>query len=65
LEPNGKVILDGATPVVRRVQDLMLAGLTEPERSTLLRLLSKALRAAGPSRRPVLRTASTIRSSAR
>jgi MarR family transcriptional regulator, temperature-dependent positive regulator of motility len=65
LEPNGKAILDGATPVVRRVQDLMLAGLTEPERSTLLRLLSKALRAAGPSRRPVLRTASTIRSSAR
>ena len=65
LEPAGKTILDGATPIVRRVQDLMLEGLSETERATLLRLLSKALRAVGDSSRPALRPASAIRASAR
>ena len=65
LEPAGKAILDGATPIVRRVQDLMLEGLSETERATLLRLLSKALRAVGDSSRPALRPASAIRASAR
>jgi MarR family transcriptional regulator, temperature-dependent positive regulator of motility len=51
LEPAGKAVLDDATPIVRRVQGLMLGGLTEPERAMLLRLLSKALRAAGGSSR--------------
>ena len=64
-EPAGKAILDTATPIVRRIQDLMLEGLTEPERATLLRLLSKALRTVGFSSRPALRSASTSRGSGR
>jgi MarR family transcriptional regulator, temperature-dependent positive regulator of motility len=65
LEPAGKPVLDGATPIVRRVQDLMLEGLSETERATFLRLLSKALRAVGESSRPALRSAPTIRGSGR
>ena len=63
LESAGQAILDGATPVARRVQDLLLEGLTEVERATVLRLLSKALRAVGDQSRPALRSASTIRAS--
>jgi MarR family transcriptional regulator, temperature-dependent positive regulator of motility len=65
LEPAGDAILTVAAPVARRVQDLMLEGLSGPERATLLRLLSKALRAVGGSNRPALRSASTLRGSAR
>jgi MarR family transcriptional regulator, temperature-dependent positive regulator of motility len=65
LEPAGDAILAVAAPIARRVQDLMLAGLSGPERATLLRLLSKALSAVGGSNRPALRSASTIRDSAR
>ena len=65
LEPAGKAILDSATPIVRRVQELMLEGLTETERVTFLRLVSKALRAVGDSSRPALRPASAIRGSGR
>ncbi len=45
VEPAGKVILEGVTPVVRRVQEMMMAGLSESERAKLLHLLSKALNA--------------------
>lgn len=65
LEPAGKAILDSATPIVRRVQDLMLAGLAATERATLLRLLTKALSAAGDTSRPMLRSAAIIPGSAR
>jgi MarR family transcriptional regulator, temperature-dependent positive regulator of motility len=65
LEPAGKAVLDGATPIVRRVQDMMLKGLSETERATFLRLLSKALRAVGDSSRPTLRATATIRSPGR
>ena len=65
LEPAGKAVLDGVTPIARRVQDLMLEGLSETERATFLRLVSKALRAVGDSSRPALRPASTIRGSGR
>ena len=47
LEPAGKAVLDKATPVVRRVQEKMLQGLSEPEHATMLRLLTKALGAVG------------------
>lgn len=61
LEPAGNAVLDGVTPIVRRVQDLMLEGLTEAERATLLRLLSKALRGVGDSSRSSQRSASAVR----
>jgi MarR family transcriptional regulator, temperature-dependent positive regulator of motility len=64
-EPAGKAVLDAATPVVRSVQGLMLEGLSESERATLLRLLSKALRAVGDSSRPALRSVLPARSSGR
>lgn len=56
LQPTGKVTLDGVTPVVRRAQQLMLQGLSAPERSTLMRLLTKALSAVGDVARPSART---------
>ena len=43
LEPAGVVALEGVTPVVQSIQVAMLAGLGEKDRSTLLRLLAKAL----------------------
>ena len=55
LQPAGKAALDGATPIVRRVQELMLQGLSVPERATLLRLLAKALTAVGDFARPTAR----------
>jgi MarR family transcriptional regulator, temperature-dependent positive regulator of motility len=65
LEPAGKAILDGATPIVRRVQDLMLEGLTEAERATLLQLLAKALRAVGDASRPTQKPAAIVRRAGR
>jgi MarR family transcriptional regulator, temperature-dependent positive regulator of motility len=65
LEPAGQATLDSATPIVRRVQDLMLEGLSETERATFLRLLSKALHAVGGASRPSLKSAATSRGSAK
>jgi MarR family transcriptional regulator, temperature-dependent positive regulator of motility len=65
LEPAGKAVLDAATPIVRRVQDLMLEGLSETERAIFLRLLTNALRAVDGSSRPALRQAATIRNTGR
>jgi MarR family transcriptional regulator, temperature-dependent positive regulator of motility len=65
LEPAGDAILVVAAPIARRVQELMLEGLSGPERASLLRLLGKALSAVGGSNRPALRSAATIRSSMR
>ena len=47
LERNGEVVLAGVTPVVRRVQEAMLSGLSAKDRSMLLRLLAKALDSVG------------------
>ena len=55
LQPAGKAALAGATPVVQRIQELMLQGLSAPERTTLLRLLAKALAAVGDVARPTAR----------
>lgn len=55
LQPAGKTTLDGVTPVVQRIQGLMLQGLSAPERATLLRLLAKALTAVGDVARPTVR----------
>jgi MarR family transcriptional regulator, temperature-dependent positive regulator of motility len=53
LEPEGESVLEGAAPVVKRVQDMMLEGLSANERETFMSLLTKALQAAGDaSRRP-------------
>ena len=46
LEPAGKMVLAGATPIVRQVQYSMLKGLSETEGATLLR---KELDAVGNS----------------
>lgn len=62
LEPPGKVALEGVTPVVRRVQDVMLKGLSAKERVALLRLLRKALDAVGDVSRPTLRAVPKARS---
>ena len=56
LEPAGEHVLAAATPVVQRVQELMLDGLDQKERATLLRLLSKALQAVGDVSRPAVRS---------
>lgn len=65
LEPAGKAVLDAVTPVARRIQDLMLEGLSETERVTFLRLLTKALHAVGDTSRPSQRSVSAGRRSAR
>jgi len=54
LEPAGKSVLGRVLPHVRQAQGLMLAGLSDRERVTLLRLLRKTLGAmADVSRTPV------------
>jgi MarR family transcriptional regulator, temperature-dependent positive regulator of motility len=45
LEAAGETTLQAATPVVRHVQTLILKNLSDKEQATLLRLLSKALKA--------------------
>lgn len=62
LEPAGRVVLEGVTPVVRRVQDLMLEGLNEMEKGAFLRLLSKALQAVGDANRSAAKSARATRS---
>jgi MarR family transcriptional regulator, temperature-dependent positive regulator of motility len=57
LEPAGKTVLAGVTPIVRRTQANMLKGLSETEGATLLRLLRKALDAVGDSSRTTSRPA--------
>jgi len=52
LEPAGKALLKGVTPVVHRSQQLMLDGLNDKERTTFLTLLWKALQAASEVSRP-------------
>ena len=47
LQPEGEVVLKGATPVVRHIQAAMLEGLSEKDRSMLLRLHAKALETVG------------------
>lgn len=47
LQPAGKRVLAGVTPVVLKVQGLMLQGLSAKEGEMLLRLLVKALDAVG------------------
>ena len=61
LEPAGEIVLTATTPVVQRVQGMMLAGLEPQERATLLRLLSKALQAVGDVSRPTVRTVPAAR----
>ena len=56
LQPAGRQVLEGATPVVERVQERMLAGLNAAEQATLLRLLSKALKAVGEVSRPAAKS---------
>ena len=51
LEHRGEAVLEHVTPVVRRVQDQMLAGLSATEQKSFLRLLAKALKAVGNQRR--------------
>ena len=53
-EPAGKAVLTTVTPLVVAAQTIMLQGLNDKERATLLRLLDKALAAVGDlSRAPV------------
>lgn len=47
---RGCEVLDGVRPAVLKAQDAMLVGLSAAERATLLRLLAKALSAAGIER---------------
>ena len=61
LEPAGVVVLEGVTPVVQRVQEAMLAGLSQKDRSTLLRLLTKALQAVGDVSRTSSRETKRVR----
>ena len=44
LEAAGETTLQAATPIVRHAQTLMLKSLSDKEQTTLLRLLSKAVR---------------------
>lgn len=54
LEPAGKQVLDGVVPHVRRVQELLLKGLSAKEQEILLRLMRKTLNAvADVSRTPL------------
>ncbi|MCW5747895.1 MAG: MarR family transcriptional regulator [Alphaproteobacteria bacterium] len=55
LQPAGRALLDKVTPMVRRAQRRMLAGLSEKDGATLLRLLRKALEAVGDTSRAPLR----------
>lgn len=65
LEPAGKAVLEGARPVVQRVQTMMLQGLSATERPTLLRLLAKALDAARDAGRPASKSSAPGRSGGR
>lgn len=56
LQPAGRQVLEGATPVVEHVQESMLIGLSAAEQATLLRLLGKALKAVGEVTRPAARS---------
>ncbi len=55
LEPAGAAVLEGVSPIVLNVQDLILAGLSASERAALMRLLAKALETAGDASRPAAR----------
>jgi DNA-binding MarR family transcriptional regulator len=55
LLPAGTALLKRVTPIVRRAQTKMLAGLSEKEGATLLRLLRKTLDAVGDLSRAPLR----------
>jgi len=51
LERAGEAVLAKVTPVVRRAQDQILAGLSASEQKSFLRLLARALEAVGGARR--------------
>lgn len=55
LQPAGDVALAEAKPIVREIQEKMLAGLAAKEQVMLVRLLKKALETVGDSRRVPLR----------
>jgi len=63
LQSAGRQVLEGAMPVVERVQETMLGGLSAADQATFLRLLSKALKAVGEVSRPTAK--SPIRSTSR
>lgn len=52
LEPKGLAVLERARPIVRKIQVQMLRGLTAQERTTFLKLISKAILAVGETSRP-------------
>ncbi len=62
LEPAGAAVLEGVSPIVLNVQDLILGGLSGTERATLMDLLAKALETAGDAGRPAGLAASAARS---
>ena len=55
-QPAGKAMLQAVTPIVFRVQELMLEGLNVSEKATFMRLLGKALRTVGDASRPSSKT---------
>ncbi len=55
LQPAGLKVLAMTTPIVRRVQSAMLAGLSDKDQASLLRLLRKALATVGDQTRASLK----------